>query len=136
MDRNERVVTDRHERTVPELVRDLLGHVGDLVRHEFDLARAEMSRKAGQAGSGIVMLCVALALGMAALVILLLSAVIALDAMMEGWLAALAVGGGAVIVAIVLALIGKSQLKARNLMPDRTIRSVREDARYAKGAMK
>ncbi len=123
---------ERHEKPLSELMRDLVNQVASMIRHELGLARAEMSEKASQASSGVGMLAAALALGMAGLVILLMAGVFALDTVMEPWAAALIVGGAAVIVAWVLVAIGKSHLRARNLMPSRTLRSVRADVRFAK----
>ncbi|MGF1627446.1 MAG: phage holin family protein [Alphaproteobacteria bacterium] len=123
---------ERHEKPLSELMRDLVNQVASMIRHELGLARAEMSEKASQASSGVGMLAAALALGMAGLVILLMAGVFALDTVMEPWAAALIVGGAAVIVAWVLVAIGKSHLRARNLMPSRTLRSVQADVRFAK----
>lgn len=123
---------EQREKPLSELMRDLVNQVASMIRHELGLARAEMSEKASQASSGVGMLAAALALGMAGLVILLMAGVFALNTVMEPWAAALIVGGAAVIVAWVLVAIGKSHLRARNLMPSRTLRSVRADARFAK----
>lgn len=123
---------DRNEKPVTELMRDLVNQVSNLVRHEIQLARAEMGEKANQATNAVVMLCVALALGIGAIVILLLSAVAALGEILAVWLSALLVGAAAALVAAGLASMGMSRLKARNLMPDRTIESMREETHYAK----
>lgn len=124
---------DRNDKPISDLVRDLVGQVSRLIRHEIQLARAEVGEKASQAESGITMLAFALVLGLGAVVILLFGAVDALSMKMAPWLAALIVGGVAALVALILMAKGKSNLKARNLMPKRTIESMRDDARYAQG---
>lgn len=128
MDRNETM--NRNEKPLSELVRDLMNQVSSMIRHEIGLARAEMSEKASQASSGVVMLGMALALGIGAIVILLMSAVVALNDVMEPWLSALIVGGVAALVAAAMAAKGKANLKARNLAPDRTVESLRSDAHF------
>jgi hypothetical protein len=122
----------RNERPLSELVRDLMTQVSNMVRHEMGLVRAEMSEKASVAGSGVGMLGGALALGIPAIAILLLSAVAALSETMDVWLAALIVGAIAAIVAAIMAAKGKANLKARNLAPDRTMESLRSDAQLVR----
>ena len=124
------------EKSLTTLLRDLAGQVSELVRHEIHLARAEMTEKVQQAGNGVGYLAFALILGIAALTILLQAAAAGLAEVLEPWLAALIVGGLAALVAFALASKGRSNLKARNLRPDRTIESVRDDARFAKEKVK
>lgn len=123
---------DRNDKSLPELMRDLLSQFSTMMRHELGLARAEMAEKASQAGSGIAMLGIALVLGIAALTILLMSAVLALNEVMEPWLSALIVGGVAALIAAILAMKGKSNLAARNLAPDHTLHSMRDDAQFVR----
>ncbi len=96
------------------------------------MARAELGDKVSQAGSGVGKLAFALVLGLGAVVILLLAAVEGLSEDYPRWLAALIVGGAAAIAAGLFASWGRSDLKAKNLVPTRTIESVKEDARFAK----
>jgi hypothetical protein len=50
----------------------------------------------------------------------------------EPWLAALIVGAAVVVVGGILALIGKRRFKADNLVPRRTLRTIKDDADWAK----
>jgi hypothetical protein len=52
--------------------------------------------------------------------------------MMEPWLAALIVGGAVTLIGIILVVMGKSKLSAKNLQPQRTIASLQDDKRWAK----
>lgn len=119
---------DRTDKSLPELVRDLMNQFSTMVRHEVGLVRAEVSEKVSLASSGVGMLAGALALGIPAITILLLSAVAALAAVLEVWLSALIVGAVAALVAAAMAAKGRANLKARNLAPDRTMESLRHDA--------
>ena len=68
-----------------------------------------------------------------ALVILLEAAVAAIiDAGLEAHWAALIVGGAALLIGIILALVGLNRLKAENLAPSRTIEQLRQDTVVAK----
>jgi cytochrome c biogenesis protein CcdA len=120
------------EKPLTELMRDLIEQVAKMIRHEIGLARAEMTEKATQAGNGISLIAVALVLGIAALVILLLAGVYALNTVVEPWASALIVGGVGLLIALALAAKGKANLRARNLMPSRTIHSVHHDAQFVR----
>lgn len=113
----------------------VLRQFSQLMQDEVALAKAEMARNVSRAGVGIALI------GVAAL--LALTALDVLAAALVAWLAttelsvgtaAIIVGGGLLAVAVVLALIGKSRMSAASLTPDRTIASVREDARTVKEA--
>lgn len=123
---------ERSDRPLSELLRDLVDQLSSIIRHEIGLARAEMAEKAGQAGSGVTMLALALILGIGAVVILLGAGVAALSEVMEPWASALVVGGAAALVAALMAAKGKSNLKPRNLAPSRTMHSMQADTRLVK----
>src|SRR5690606_12682033 len=106
----------------------------NLFQKEMQLARTEVSEKMNQAFAGFVMVLIGAVLLMPAIVVLLQAAVAALVS--EGGLAAhwaaLIVGGAALVVGIIIALIGMSRLKARNLTPTRTMTPLQRDAAVAK----
>ena len=118
-------------RSLGTLLRDLTHNVSDLVRSEIALARAETSEKISQAGTAVASIAAGAAFGIAALIIVLQALVIALAEVMEPWLASALVGLAVAALAWFLIKKGQNDLKATNLMPDRTIRNVREDARMA-----
>ena len=115
------------EQSFRSLGGELIDEISRLIRQELRLAQAEGAEKAEQVQTGIVAVVVGLLLGTAALLILLQAVVIGLAHVMPAWLAAVVVG--VVIAAIGLGLVryGQSNLKARHLVPERTIRSVRTD---------
>jgi hypothetical protein len=55
---------------------------------------------------------------------------------MAGWLAALIVGGVLTVVAGILVGAGAAKLKRTNLIPEKTIRTLEEDAQWAKQQIK
>jgi uncharacterized membrane protein len=121
--------------SLSSLFTSLTREVSNLIRQEVALARAEVSEKVSQlesgAGSlaaggmiiliGLFFLAQALVFGVAALLQLWTSAVVA------AWLAPLLVGLVIVIVGWVLLARGRSTLRARNLTPRRTVDSLRRD---------
>ena len=122
------------DRSVPDLLGDLVDQTSTLVRKEVQLARAEFSEKLAAMGAAGASLAVGGVLLLAALIVLLQAAVAALVEY-----AHLSATVSALIVAIVVALIGYgvlrgglSRLKASNLTPDRTVAQLSRDAEVAK----
>jgi hypothetical protein len=122
-----------YERSIPEIITDLLGQFPTLVRKETQLARAEISEKITQMGVGIALIAGGAVLLIPALVILLEAGVAALEqAGLDPAVSALIAGGGALLIGIVLLMVGISRLKAENLVPQKTIHQFQEDASMAK----
>ena len=127
---------DERSRTIPGIVIDLIGQFTTLLRQESQLARAEISENLNRALTGVVMAVAAAVLLIPALGILLLAGVYGLEAAgFAPYWSALIVGGAAVVVGAVLMLIGINRLKAKNLMPSKTIHQLQEDAALAKRQM-
>ncbi|MFC0388910.1 phage holin family protein [Muricoccus vinaceus] len=120
-------------RSVPDLLGDLVQQTTTLVRKEVQLARAEMGEKVTKAGAAAGGIAVGGVLLLAALVILLEALV---DFLVTLGLSAPVAG---LIVAVVVALIGYimlqsglKALKASNLTPERTVNQLSRDAAAAK----
>jgi len=123
----------QYGRSFPQLFTDVVNQVTGLFRTEMQLARTEMSEKVGQAVGAMVMVMVGAVLIIPALVVLLQALVAALvdSGIAPPW-AALMVGGGALIIGLVLALVGINRLKAENLAPSRTVEQLQRDSAVAK----
>lgn len=119
----------------PEGLGSLIGGVikdlQDLLRGEIQLAKTELKETATGAGKGIGFVVGAGLLGVLGLTFLLLALVEVLDDVMPRWAAAGLVGLGLVLLAGVLALLGKRLLTPENLKPDQTIDSLKEDKEWA-----
>ena len=117
------------------LFSDLWRETSTLVRDEAELAKAELSEKVSQLGTGAAEIAVAGGVVFAGFLVLLFAAVGALELLIDSphalWLAPLIVGLVVMAVGYVLLKRGKSQLSARNLAPERTLQSLRDDARLA-----
>jgi hypothetical protein len=120
------------ERSLGTLLSDITGETVELVRQELALFKAEMQEKLGRAGIGAALLGAAALVAYSGWVFLLLAAVLALALVLPAWAAALIVGVLVVGVGGVLALIGRSRMRADALAPERTVRSLREDQAWIK----
>ena len=126
-------MTSRTDRTIPELLSDVLAQLAKLIGNEFDLAKTELSTKAGQVGRGVMLIGIGAVFLMPALVILLLAAAAAL--MHAGYtdpVAYLMTGGAAVLIAAILIGVGISQLSGDALNPSMTLEQLQRDKMAAK----
>jgi len=126
----------RGERSLSGLFGDLAREAALLLRHEVALAKAEFWGKLGQLGAGTVAMAAGGLVIHAGVLVLVAAAVLALALVVPGWLAALIVALAAIVIGLVLVLIGRHYIRARRLMPDRTLRSLREDAEWAREKMR
>lgn len=117
-----------------ETVKALVSDATLLMQQEARLARAEMGEKVEQVQLGLIAIVSGLLLAFCALLILLQALVVALANIMPASLAALLVGVVLAAIAFISVKSGAEQLKARNLMPNRTINSVRDSAETIKEA--
>jgi uncharacterized protein YacL len=98
--------------TTAELMRRLSEQTTLLVRQEVDLAKAELTEKGKQAGIGAGLFGTAGIVGLYALGALIATVIAALALAMATWLAALIVTLVLALVATVLALQGRSKVRA------------------------
>jgi xanthine/uracil permease len=122
----------REEQSLANLFSELTREMTSLVRHEVALAKAEMSEKAQKAKTGATSMAVGGMVVFGSIIVLLFSAVYALAQVLEPWLAALIVGLIVLVIGVIMLQKGRNNLKARNLVPQRTMESMREDKSFAK----
>jgi len=128
---------DLHDRSLGELLKQLSEQTTRLVHQELELAKAELQQKGKQAGAGAGMFGGAGALGLAALGALTACFILALNAIMPAWLAALIVAVVYGIIAFVLVKQGQAKMKAAAPpVPEQTIETVKEDVEWAKTQMR
>ena len=120
------------ERTLGQLVSDASKDVSELIRYEVALARAEIQAdvKRGAVAGG--MFGAAGYLSMLATVALGIAAGFGLAEALPGWLGFLLVAAVLLVLAGLLALIGKSQI-SKIKPPERTIRSTKQSIAALKG---
>jgi len=121
------------EQSTAELVRRASEQLSTLVRDELALAKAELAGKAKHAGAGAGLFGGAAAVALFGVAVLVATAVIALDLVLPLWLAALLVGLLLLIIAGVLALVGRAQLRQGvPPTPDAAVASIKADIETVK----
>ncbi len=128
--------TPQMQRTVPELLGNIVDNIQQIIRSEFRLAKAELQEKASRASKPATKLGAGFLLGLYGLGFLMLAAVYALSMVMAAGLAALIVGGVLALVSVALVTSGIKKLKALNPAPERTIQTLEENVQWAKDQIK
>lgn len=124
--------TIKEERSLGELLSELAGDTGTLVKQEVALAQAEFTQKAVVIGKNVGFLAVGGAVGYAALLSILAAVIIGLGYFIPLWLSALLVGLVVGIVAFLLISSALKKLKDTNLKPEQTVETLKEDAKWLK----
>jgi MFS family permease len=121
------------DRSLADLARELSNQTTELVRHEVDLAKAELRAKGKRAGAGAGMFGGAGALGLYALGALTAAIIAGIAEALPVWASALIVAALYGAIAGILALRGKKKVQqATPPLPEETVESVKEDVRYTK----
>jgi hypothetical protein len=121
-------------RSVGELLGDMVNQVTQLFRKELQLARAEMGEKVSEAGSAVPGIAGGGALAFGGMILLLLAAAAGISRLFgleAGW-GMLIVGVLAAVIGYALVRGGLAKLKATNLTPHRTAEQLARDAQAAK----
>ena len=130
------MATPQMQRSVPEVLQDIVGNLQEIIRSEFRLAKTEIKEEAAKAAKPAATFGVGLVMGFYGIGFLLLASVYGLSTIMAGWLAALLVGTILAIVAIALLISSGKKLKRVNPTPDKTMRSLEENLQWAKHPIK
>jgi hypothetical protein len=124
---------DQRELSVPELLKQLSQETSTLVKQELDLAKAELTEKGKQAGTGAGMLGGAGLFGLGAFGAITACAIALLaTAINHTWIAALIVAAVYGAVTGVLAMRGKDKLQEATPPAPQTVETVKEDVEWAK----
>lgn len=121
----------RDDRSLGELLGELMRETTTLVRQEISLAKTEISQKAADTGKKVGTLAVGGAIAYAGLLVILAAVVLLLiQNDMSPWIAALLVGVVVAAIGGFLVMKSISALKEQNLTPDQTIESLKEDKKW------
>ncbi|HEX4017956.1 MAG TPA: phage holin family protein [Frankiaceae bacterium] len=101
-----------HQASTGELVSRLTQDMSTLIRDELRLAQIEAGAKAKKLGIGAGLFGGAGVIGIFGLGVLIAAATLGLANVVPGWLAAVIVGGALVLIAGVIALMGKKDVSA------------------------
>ncbi len=125
-------VEPRDNRSVPELLSDLLRETTDLFKTEGELIRSEISDKITQMEIGGGSIAAGAICLLVALFVLAQALIVALGEMMGDAWAALLVGVVIAGIGVALLFKGRNDLSPSNLTPDRTARQLRKDGQLVK----
>lgn len=114
-----------YDRSIGQLISDLIRQVTTLVQEELALARTEMTVKLPTFGRSIGMIAGGGALAYAGLLALVAAAIIGLHALLPWWASALLVGLVVLAIGLILVQTGLQTIKRTSLAPRRTIASLR-----------
>jgi hypothetical protein len=118
------------ERSITTLLSDLASETILLIRQEMALLKAELHEKFSRVGQGATALGAGALIAYSGWLVLLAAAVLGLATVLPAWLAALIVALVALAIGGALVYIGKSRFDADSLMPQRSLRSLREDEQW------
>jgi xanthine/uracil permease len=124
--------TSDTEPSIGSLFTGLTEDMGKLLRQEIELARVETMQKVNQAMRSVIMLITGGFVAYAGFILLLIAVAIGLDSIMPLWLSTLIVGVVALIVGAILIGSGRNSLTNLTVVPENTVESIKEDARWAK----
>lgn len=115
-----------------ELFTGLSDDMGDLVRQEIHLAKVETKETISNATQGVVMIGAGGMIAYAGLIVLLFAVAAGLSLVMQLWVAHVIVGAIVIIVGALVLMSGRNALKNLSLMPEKTVETIKNDARWAK----
>ena len=120
------------ERSVSEVLQDIVRNIQDIIRAEVRLAKSEVREEVVKAKAAGLYLGVATLSAVFAVLFLLFAIVYALAHVVPDWAAALIVAVALGIIAIVTMRLGVSRLQQVDPTPEKTIDSLKENVQWAK----
>jgi len=118
-------------RSIPEILKDVLTNIQDIVRAEVRLAKAELGEELSSARSAGLMIGVGAVAAIFSALFLLLACMYVLGRVMPNWAAALIVAAAVGVAAAVTLGIGLKRFKTIQAAP-KTSASLQENVRWAK----
>ena len=118
-------------RSIPEILKDVLTNIQDIVRAEVRLAKAELGEELNRARAGGLLIGVGAVAAIFSALFLLLACVYVLGRLMPNWAAALIVAAAVGVAAAVTLGLGLKRFKTIQAAPQ-TAASLKENVRWAK----
>jgi hypothetical protein len=122
----------REERSLGDLFSELTRETSTLVRKEIELAKTEMTDKAGKVGKNVASLAIGGAVAYAGALALIAGVILLLGNAIPLWVSALIVGLVVAGVGYFLVQKGLTALKQIDVVPRQTIETLKEDKEWAK----
>ena len=124
------------ERSMSDILQDILTHLQGMVRYEARLAKAEIREELSRALSSGIRIVAGVLVALSAWLFLLWAAASALSTAMPAWAAALVVAMVTAVAAAVLIAGGIHTAKRIQPIPDQTVESVKETLGWLKQSTK
>ena len=118
-------------RSIPEILKDVLTNIQDIVRAEVRLAKAELGEELSRARTGGLLIGVGAVAAIFSALFLLLACVYVLGRFMPNWAAALIVAAAVGVAAAVTLGLGLKRFNTIQAAPQ-TAASLKENVRWAK----
>jgi hypothetical protein len=120
------------QRSAGEILQNVVRDIGDVVRGEVRLARAEIGEKVSKAGKAGGLMGGAAVCGLLGAGALVAAAIAALALVMALWLAALLIGIVLTAGGAALFTTGRTKLKSIDPVPENTVQTLKDDVQWAK----
>ena len=122
------------ERSMGEVVKDIISNVQDMVRSEMRLAKAELREEGARSAAAAKLIGIGAGLALLAAGFVLVSIAQLLALVMPAWLATLLVGAVLGIAGMVMLSKGRAQFSMPT--PNKTIENVKENVEWMKNQTK
>lgn len=129
-DRREPYPLEEPDVTIGELVGRITDDLNVMLRDHIELAKRETVAEAKKAARAVGLLGGGAVAGWIAALMLSLAGALALALVMEGWLAFLIVGLVWMVVAAMVAVAGRNELRDVDPEPSETVQELREDKEW------
>jgi uncharacterized membrane protein YqjE len=120
----------RGERSMGEVVKDIISNVQEMVRSEVRLARVELREEASHASGAVKLIGIGAGLALLGAAFLLVTVTLLLALVMPAWLATLIVGAVLGISGFVMLQKGRAEFSVPR--PTKTIENVKENVEWMK----
>ena len=124
------------DRSIAEILQDVLRNLQDIVRSEVRLAKTEVRQEVVKVKSAALLMAVGTLCGIFALFFLLLAGIYALTRVVPDWAAALIVTAALLAVAAITIMAGLKQFNRVHPMPEKTVGTIKENVAWTKQQIK
>lgn len=109
----------------------IIENIQNIVRGEVQLAKTEIKEDVSSLGKAAGMIGAAVFLALVGFIFLMLGVTYLLNKSLEMWISAGIVGLVLLIIGAILGISGKNKIQEANLVPNKTIESLKEDKEWA-----
>jgi hypothetical protein len=124
--------TSQDDRSLGQVISDLLEDVGNLFRQEIELAKAEIGQKVSRVTKDTVGVIVGGVIAYTGVIGLMFALILAIAVYLPLIASALIVGGVITLIGVLLLVKSIKDISSMEPAPTRTLRTVKEDVQYVK----